>query len=750
VVAVTAALLLGLAFAGPAYAANPPITVNTTTDQAPTVSECSGALNDCAVRQAVDKANNTAGANTINIPAGTYRLTIAPSGGDDNSTGDLNIINMAGTTIVGANAATTFVEAGMSLASAIDRVFHVETGAPASISNLTIRFGQPLGTGNGGGILANGSLTLNNVVVTQNASGPTVINSAPFNGGGGVDVESTATITNSMITQNSTLAMSAERGGGVRLGPAAAAAVTISGSTINGNKSDTGGGLETEGTGPATITGSTIANNQADVGAGVAEESGGRVDISGTTISGNTASSLGGGVSEDGGGAITITRSTLHRNTATGEGGAITQQGGGPVTITQSTIDANTGSYGGAIDEAGGGPPAAPADTLTNDTITGNHAVGPPGTNVGGGGLDLNGGGTAVVVNSTISGNTTANTNTQGGNVHDDGADPLDLTNTIISGGSPANCQGADIFSSGTHGRGTAHGHNLASDSTCGLSAANGDLFPVDPKLGPLQDNDASTFTEALLPGSPAIDAANDSACPATDQRGIARPQGPHCDIGAFELVPSAASPAAATSPAAITPAPTQVALGCANRRLTLTDVHKRRGRVVLEGIAARDLIGKQVTILFDDRKTVATAVVQSNGVFDATAALPPRRLRHTNDARYLAQAGGDRSLDLKLTRRVAIDSITHRGGEVTISGDVTRPLDRPPKEIVVQQVVSCTRTVDVARKRPRRNGHFEITFAAPRNQRTATYRLMTKVRKFASSPKRFPTFSLPEPVALG
>ena len=73
-------------------------------------------------------------------------------------------------------------------------------------------------------------------------------------------------------------------------------------------------------------------------------------------------------------------------------------------------------------------------------------------------------------------------------------------------------------------------GGNLSwPDTTCpGLNA--------DPLLGPLQDNGGPTQTHALLAGSPAIDAALLANCPATDQRGVSRPQGPGCDIGAFEL----------------------------------------------------------------------------------------------------------------------------------------------------------------------------------------------------------------------
>ena len=48
--------------------------------------------------------------------------------------------------------------------------------------------------------------------------------------------------------------------------------------------------------------------------------------------------------------------------------------------------------------------------------------------------------------------------------------------------------------------------------------------------------NSDATDTLALLPGSPAINAAGSAGCPATDQRGVPRPPG-HCDIGAFQLV---------------------------------------------------------------------------------------------------------------------------------------------------------------------------------------------------------------------
>ena len=103
----------------------------------------------------------------------------------------------------------------------------------------------------------------------------------------------------------------------------------------------------------------------------------------------------------------------------------------------------------------------------------------------------------------------------------------MTLQNTIVTN-SPA---GGNCSASITDG-----GGNLSyPDATC--PGING-----NPLLGPLQDNGGPTHTMALLPGSAALDAADDAICAAApvnkrDQRGIARPQGPHCDIGAYEVI---------------------------------------------------------------------------------------------------------------------------------------------------------------------------------------------------------------------
>ena len=79
-------------------------------------------------------------------------------------------------------------------------------------------------------------------------------------------------------------------------------------------------------------------------------------------------------------------------------------------------------------------------------------------------------------------------------------------------------------------------GTNVFTDGTCYPVAS--DQIVGDAGIGVLADNGGPTLTHALLAGSPAIDAADSAACPATDQRGVTRPQGAACDVGAYEYEP--------------------------------------------------------------------------------------------------------------------------------------------------------------------------------------------------------------------
>ena len=114
----------------------------------------------------------------------------------------------------------------------------------------------------------------------------------------------------------------------------------------------------------------------------------------------------------------------------------------------------------------------------------------------------------------------------------------------------------------------------------------------------------------------------------------------------------SSATPGIATMPAAVE----ELLLDCSKHSLVLNDVVIRGGRVALQGSAAKSLDGKRVKILFDDSKPVASTTVAKNGQFSTTAPLPPASLRNSNSARYEAESGGQRSLDLKLTRRLSLE----------------------------------------------------------------------------------------------
>jgi hypothetical protein len=174
---------------------------------------------------------------------------------------------------------------------------------------------------------------------------------------------------------------------------------------------------------------------------------------------------------------------------------------------------------------------------------------------LGGGGIYYNGG-TLTVTNSTISGNSIFNGN--GGGIWNAGN--LTVTNSTISGNSAPPAQGGAIFNTGEAmiedtilnagasggtifiAGGAVHslGYNLASDNGGGVLTGPGDRINTNPMLGPLQHNGGPTLTQALLPGSPAIDAGdpNFTPPPLFDQRGPGyhRAVDGRIDIGSFEV----------------------------------------------------------------------------------------------------------------------------------------------------------------------------------------------------------------------
>jgi hypothetical protein len=205
---------------------------------------------------------------------------------------------------------------------------------------------------------------------------------------------------------------------------------------------------------------------------------------------------------------------------------------------------------------------------------------------------------------------------------------------------------------------------------------------------------------------------------------------------------------AIATTPKAVE----ELLLGCTKRSLVLNDVLIRNGRVALEGSAAKSLVGKKVEIVFDGGKRVATATMQANGQFSTTAPLPPARLRDSNSARYLAESGSQRSLNLKLTRRLILEPPRFSGGSVTLAGQVVAPLTKPIAKVTVEQQLECGKTSKVLTFTPPASGRFHVNIAGiPANAKAGIYRLASSVAESAAADKHgFATYSLPLPVALG
>jgi CSLREA domain-containing protein len=269
-----------------------------------------------------------------------------------------------------------------------------------------------------------------------------------------------------------------------------------------------------------TITGKGAANTIINANAGSGSQrrafyvsSTGNLTLNGLAVQNGycasscaTPGSYGGGINNSG--TLTVTNSAFSGNYASFGGGI---NNSGTLTVTNSTFSGNSASYGGGVRHNSG------TLVITNSTFSGNSAL------YGGGVSNYNV--TLTITNSTFSWNSA---NGSGGNI-DNYSGTVTLKNTIVANyTSGGDCSGVI----------TADAYNLDSDGSCGGATQKTGL---EIKLGALADNGGSAQTLALLPGSVAIDAGDDTVCDDSpgpnnlDQRGVTRPHGAHCDIGAFE-----------------------------------------------------------------------------------------------------------------------------------------------------------------------------------------------------------------------
>ena len=549
-----ASALVPIAVAAPASAtANPTIVVTTTAD---VIDGSDGVL---SLREAVALANATPGDDTIQLADGaTYDLTICGSAvndAPDNTIGDLNATGTDGLTITGravAAIAPTIVQ------SCPQRVLSSSTGV-LTLAHLHLSGGA---AGTGASIVAVGPLSLDHVdesgatsvgtstwdsaaidaqsrpvsivdsVIHDNPgagvylkdAGPTVSsvvrrttirdNAATVDQvAGGIWSPGMFTLDQSQVTGNS--------GGLLAAGVAAFGGSTVTASTISGNHDGDSGGIS----GEFSLTDSDVVGNSGTFYGGVM----GRFTVTRSTVSGNHAGQIGGGLTGTG----LLIDSTVSGNDAVGPGGGVLAEAGDSghrsVVVRRSTITGNRGTVSGGIvglDDYGDGvgptpPPAANATAVLLDASTVVSNVALPGL------------GAISLAPTTVPASDVAFARFAGES-SSAVVGSLSVTASVLGRGLSA----APACALGPAAPVTSGGYNFGADGSCAGGGTGDVLAGGDPGLSALGNHGGSTATMEPTAGSPLIDRipSGFSTCAGqVDQRGVARPIGPACDIGSVE-----------------------------------------------------------------------------------------------------------------------------------------------------------------------------------------------------------------------
>ncbi len=349
----------------------------------------------------------------------------------------------------------------------------------------------------------------------------------------------------------------------------------LEGCTVSDNSAVWGGGVVVSASygGTVSLVNNTISGNSASFGGGVYNRTfrNSTVSLVNSTLSGNSASGNGGGMFSQtyGSSTVSLVNSTVSGNSASLGGGvsSLTRHAS-TVSLVNSTVSGNSGYWGGVYSltqdvstvslvnstisgNSGGGVCSRTQDvstvSLVNSTVSGNSSGGVFGFTQDESMVSL--------VNSTVSGNSG-----YWGGVYSLTQDvstvalhrSLIAGNTVIAGNA-AFFLGSEVTWINYGGSFLANDMNLfghsgitTTEAFYGVSVGVTDILAtadggnstaltdiLDPALA---NNGGPTLTHALVTDSPAIDAAGDCSPLGTDQRGVARPQGLACDIGAFEL----------------------------------------------------------------------------------------------------------------------------------------------------------------------------------------------------------------------
>lgn len=374
------------------------------------------------------------------------------------------------------------------------------TGSPTVvIQNMIIQNGSV--NGNGGGIQLNGgNLTLNDVTLSSHDAVGSGLGGALYIGSG----SSIVSLTDVTIQLNTAVS-----GGGIYNN----GTLNAENLTLTDNLASSGAGFYNNG--DATLNEGTAVQRNGDAttqsGGGIFNAIGATFTLIDSDVSNNDADDGAGMFNE---GSLQLTNSNLgSSNVATNEGGGL--HNSGQATLTNSTVIQNDGPTGAGIYNEG-------TLTANNSTLSRNEGA--------------NGAGLYNMSGSSTFNNVTIHL-TIGSSIFASGG-TVTVGNTIISSvsGSSA-CGGA--------GTAVSSGYNLASDQSCTfLSELNGDIQGVDPDLEGIVSPTSGAAYHVPKLTSPVIDAGNpatpgssSTACIASDQRGLVRPQARQCDIGAVEIV---------------------------------------------------------------------------------------------------------------------------------------------------------------------------------------------------------------------
>ncbi|AFZ22821.1 putative calcium-binding protein [Cylindrospermum stagnale PCC 7417] len=313
--------------------------------------------------------------------------------------------------------------------------------------------------------------------------------------------------------------------------------LTLSDDIISNNSNNGGDVGAIENKGSLSLINSTVSNNIGFLVGGIYNN--GTFSLTNSTVSNNDGFVTGGIFNE---GLFNVTGSTVSNNSGAVTGG-IENNGTSTLSLTNSIVSDNTGGSNGGISISG-------TATLLNTTISGNRSFGD------GGGISISG--TATLINTTITNNTADFDNDgfgDGGGISSQGT--VTVQNTIIAGNFDSGNEAPDIA-----GAVTGNGNNLIGSLTgasgsigtgSDITFASAGITNINQVIASLADNGGATFTHAIVSGSAAINAGDNTLIPSgvtTDQRGITRTIGDTVDIGAYEspfIPPVAANDTATT-----------------------------------------------------------------------------------------------------------------------------------------------------------------------------------------------------------